>query len=198
MIIYKYQYEKECVLKKTHGYWCLNNCSVKEMERGGKMWIIFSQCVCREKKRHLIEHIPRGANSEVKDKIKKHFYDFFFSFPFCRVNKTPDKYEFSCFVASICPRCLDRKRDKASDNTEQITASRSAFFFSTLVFFNLFGHTLLYLHFKYSYLKMPRCELMTITRLKSKNQKGPLSIFLPTLKLNRWPQWNFQIKLYLS
>lgn len=45
MIIYKYQYEKECMLKKMHCYWCLNNCTVREMERGERMGIIFSRCV---------------------------------------------------------------------------------------------------------------------------------------------------------
>lgn len=42
MIIYKYQYEKEWMLKKMHCYWCLNNCTVREMERGERMGIIFS------------------------------------------------------------------------------------------------------------------------------------------------------------
>lgn len=36
MIIYKYQYEKECALKKMHCYWCLNNCTVREAWREAK------------------------------------------------------------------------------------------------------------------------------------------------------------------
>lgn len=47
MIIYKYQYEKECTLKKMHCYWCLNNCSVRETERGERRRIIFSHCALR-------------------------------------------------------------------------------------------------------------------------------------------------------
>lgn len=130
MIIYKYQYEKECVLKKTHGYWCLNNCSVREMERGGKMWIIFFHYVCRGKK-HLIEHIPWGTNSEVEDKMqKRHFYDFFFLF--VGWTKPQINMNLAALWPVSVPVLFGKKKETKRAMKQQIIIFRSAF--STLLF----------------------------------------------------------------
>lgn len=178
MIIYKYQYEKECVLKKTHCYWCLNNCSVREMERGGKMRIIFSHCVLwggkKKKKKKAVNrtHLTRLKQwSQGQDKNSTSL-----SLPLflCLADKTTNKYiirQFAGFFAASriicrCCRSLSVKRQRRECLTMQtlmIKTGKSVclqkwffFFFSLLllcVSFNLSGQTQLYLHFKYSYLK---------------------------------------------
>lgn len=94
MIIYKYQYEKECVLKKTYGYWCLNNCSVREMERGGKMWIIFSHCVLGKKKKKTLNRThPARCKQWSRGQDKKQHLSVFLCLS--AWNKTTNKYIIS-------------------------------------------------------------------------------------------------------
>lgn len=131
MIIYKYQYEKECVLKKTHCYWCLNNCSVREMERGGKMRIIFSHCVLwggkKKKKKKAVNrtHLTRLKQwSQGQDKNSTSL-----SLPLflCSADKTTNKYiirQFAVFFAASriicrCCRSLSVKRQRRECLTMQ-------------------------------------------------------------------------------
>lgn len=82
MIIYKYQYEKECMLKKMHCYWCLNNCTVREMERGRKngnnIFCWKGVAGTAQSNTHTLTHtLPSkvrrgvGAKGEIKKKINK-------------------------------------------------------------------------------------------------------------------------------